>query len=200
MSRLNWRDGWSDEELAYLSKNYTSETWPEISKALDKPIGTVRYAARKLGLSKDGKERTLRGHFETKHTKTSSCWNWTGPIRDDGYGCFQNREVYHFAHRLSWILNVGPIGPEQNVLHTCDNRRCVNPEHLYLGSHKDNMLDRERRGRNGQRKLSRSDVEEIRHRADAGETQASIAEDFPVGRSHISEIASRKKWAWLPDG
>lgn len=78
------------------------------------------------------------------------CWNWTGFINRYGYGTFglnlPNRKRVVTAHRLSHEINIGPVGGFL-VMHSCDNRACVNPSHLRLGSNLENMRDRLEKGR-----------------------------------------------------
>jgi hypothetical protein len=80
-------------------------------------------------------------------TEGSGCWEWLGAITG-GYGSFDHRR----AHRVSWEMHNGPIPVGEGahgtcVLHRCDNPTCVNPAHLFLGTNRDNALDRERKGR-----------------------------------------------------
>lgn len=78
----------------------------------------------------------------------SGCWNWTGPIATDGYGkCRQTH-----AHRIAYILTYGPLKKGQNVLHSCDNPRCCNPDHLRIGTHTENAADMILRKRNHNQK------------------------------------------------
>lgn len=80
--------------------------------------------------------------------KTGACWNWTGSVNTWGYGQIRDEDgKYTTAHRISYRLAHGSIPPGQSVLHRCDNTRCVNPEHLFLGSQADNMADKTAKGR-----------------------------------------------------
>lgn len=78
--------------------------------------------------------------FWDKVDKTTDCWNWTGALRKNGYGCVKYNGKTTSAHRIVWLLTYGQF-PKTNVLHTCDNRKCVNPKHLFEGNQRDNMLD-----------------------------------------------------------
>ena len=77
----------------------------------------------------------------------SGCWVWTGCTNKDGYGKIWHRGKHHQIHRLSYWLHFGEIPEGLNVLHRCDNPPCCNPDHLYLGSQRRNVRDREERGR-----------------------------------------------------
>lgn len=79
----------------------------------------------------------------------TQCWLWTAGLLDFGYGRFRSR-VHSWdegAHRVSWALTYGPVPDGLDVLHKCDNPPCVNPEHLFLGTQRDNNLDRDAKGR-----------------------------------------------------
>lgn len=140
-----------------------------------------------------------------KHVnKTSECWVWMRAKRD-GYGrvTFQGRKLT--AHRLAYTLCVGPIPSGLDVLHHCDNRACVRPDHLFLGTDLDNAADRmmKRRGgdlrgeRNGRAKLEPSEVIEIRSLRRVGHTCEALAHRFGVSNVAISNISRHLAWRHL---
>src|SRR3990167_7794333 len=86
------------------------------------------------------------------------CWNWTRATNTHGYGWVTWNKTQTHAHRVAWEITNGPIPKGKHVLHHCDNTKCVNPSHLYLGTHADNMRDRADRRRSNKQKLSIKDV------------------------------------------
>lgn len=141
-----------------------------------------------------------------KHVKISEsgCHEWISSLNNTGYGRFELNGKTHSAHRIAWELANGPIPEGMCVLHHCDNRRCVNPKHLFLGSLSDNALDAVAKGRivspklGGENhpmvKLTKEKVLEIRASHTKGETQKDIAVRHNISQTHVSSIVRRKTW------
>lgn len=89
----------------------------------------------------------LADRFWVKVEKTADCWLWCGAPGGEGYGCIRIAGHAVRAHRVAWELTNGPIPDGLWVLHRCDNRKCVNPAHLFLGTQSDNMRDMHNKGR-----------------------------------------------------
>lgn len=131
-----------------------------------------------------------------------SCWIWLASLWPDGYGKFvpfHNGSMR--AHRWSYEYHIGPIPEDLLVLHECDVKECVNPDHLFLGTHKDNMKDRNNKNRQVQgenvntAKLIADEVKEIRLLYKNNMcTQKDLSSEFGVTPAMISSIIRRKSW------
>jgi HNH endonuclease len=134
----------------------------------------------------------------------TGCWLWLGARNRKGYGARfslgRRGEGGDEAHRLAWTLLSGEIPASQYVLHRCNVPCCVNPEHLYLGDHAQNMADMVRLGRQargsrqGHTKLRETDVVRMRDRVDAGEPQKSVASAFGVSPATVNRIVKGQSW------
>lgn len=140
-------------------------------------------------------------------TRGDGCWLWTGAKHRDGYGRFNARTGMVIAHRYVWTLHHGAIPAGMDVCHTCDNRQCVNPAHLWLGTHVENMADsklkdRHSRGeRNRRNKLVAAQVLEIRaNPPKLGGRWTEVREcaaRYGVTPGAIYCIITRRSWAHL---
>lgn len=84
---------------------------------------------------------------KVERNEITECLEWTGRISKDGYGCFVSKKKYYTAHRVAYQICIGDIPRGLFICHKCDNRKCVNPLHLFIGTHQDNMNDMVRKGR-----------------------------------------------------
>lgn len=138
-----------------------------------------------------------------------SCWNWIGTVGSHGYGAFSFLNTHYTSHRASYIAHHGDIADHPGahggvVMHSCDNRLCINPNHLSVGSQAQNLLDAKLKGRtvSGSAKgelartaiLTAPIVLEIRRRLTAGETGTSLAREYGVTDTTISNIKIKKSW------
>lgn len=142
---------------------------------------------------------------ETTVNQETGCWEYNGVTTEKGYGRISHNGKKFRVHRLSFFTFVGDVPDGIMVCHTCDNRLCVNPHHLWLGSAGDNVSDMMSKGRfvsydkSGERnpsaKLTREQAMEVRRRALAGEHQGLIASAYGVSSKLVSEIKRGRVWA-----
>lgn len=145
--------------------------------------------------------RPVSDRFWPHVEKSEGCWMWTASTWSFGHGRMSaggGRDTG--AHRVSWEIHYGPIPDGLQVLHRCDNPSCVRPDHLFLGTHTDNMHDMITKGRNmhgdqhTKAKLTSADVTRIRLLVRRGAVQRRVARLFDVSPSTICEVVSGKRW------
>ena len=144
--------------------------------------------------------KTTEQRFWEKVNKTNSCWNWTA-TNNRGYGAISVNGEMVSAHRYSYMLHCGEIKKGLEVCHKCDNRSCVNPKHLFIGTHKDNMADGRSKGnwareRNGRAKHDWKEVNLIRELYKTGRySQRQLGNKFGVTHTNIYAICKGILWA-----
>jgi hypothetical protein len=151
------------------------------------------------------RSRPLEDRFWSKVRTGEGCWEWTGSLEVGGYGIIgaSRHHAARRAHRVAWELrNRAPVPDGLDVLHHCDNRRCVNPDHLYVGTDSDNARDRVMRGRDANKsgeknpnaKLTKDDVLAIIAAVTGGETQTSVAKRYGISQTTVSALVRGKGW------
>lgn len=136
----------------------------------------------------------------------SGCWHWTAYTQPEGYGVIRHAKKAMLAHRVSYELHHGvSLTPDQVICHSCDNPRCVNPAHLWLGSKGLNNLDRHAKGRSrgashagSVNPMSKLTEDEVRALRAADGTLAEIASRFGVTFQTVSNIRLRHTWKHVP--
>lgn len=145
---------------------------------------------------------TIEERFWKKVIKTKGCWEWIGAKFPGGYGNFRG----NCAHRFAYSLQNGEIPKGLVACHKCDNKICVNPSHIFIGTHADNVLDKVKKGRHprGSRtynsKLNEKCVREIRKKYIPRKySMYRLAREYGVHVMTICDVLSGKKWAHVTD-
>jgi len=155
---------------------------------------------------------SLRQRFEKKYIPEpmSGCWLWEASLNGTKgyYGQIRTGNTMSLAHRVSYELHKGKIPKGKFVLHTCDVPSCVNPDHLFLGTQLDNMLDKKIKNRchsnkgseNGRSKLTEKEVTEIKLLLNSNLfLQKEIAEMFNVAQNTVSSISTGYTWKHMKE-
>jgi hypothetical protein len=150
-----------------------------------------------------------RLHSASLPDQDSGCRVWQRAVNISGYGVLWFDGKPGTAHRAAWIAEHGAIPDGQHVLHRCDNRRCIEPTHLFLGSNADNVADKVAKGRqfrpdyvgskNNMAKLDEEKVRVIRRLAKQGLSNRRIAESFAVSIMTISMIRNHRTWTHVTE-
>ena len=146
----------------------------------------------------------FKKRFFEKVQKTRECWNWTASTKN-GYGnigiSVNKKKTILYTHRVSYQIFKGKIGEGLVVMHSCDNKLCVNPKHLLLGTQGENLKDMVAKGRSAkgefhsQSKYTKKQILSIRELYKKGNhTQEKLAEIFGTTAKYISSIINYKRW------
>lgn len=171
--------------------------------------GRHYQAARKYGdplmvKQKQHHGKTVQERFYLYTKRTPECWLWVGFKDPNGYGRLNIAGIPMLASRLSYQLHFGDIPDGKYVCHKCDNPSCVNPEHLFLGTQRDNVADMISKGRARKRGMpgtehpaSKLDEDAVREIRRSDQTDAELAERFQVSRPTIHAVRKRKTWTHI---
>lgn len=136
----------------------------------------------------------------------NGCWIWTAGKTSRGYGMMNYQNKKQYAHRLSYQYSKGPITNGLHVCHSCDNPSCINPDHLWLGTNYDNILDKMKKGRaktarrlgsqNHYAKLDEQQVKEIKSLL-GKISHSKLAKQYNVSKSTINAISAKRNWSHI---
>lgn len=175
-------------------------------KCLGKHVHTWNYRNRFLWktATKEQQIEHLRSIFNKNVIKKDGCWDWQGRCHNGGYAVMVHGSDHKQigAHRVSWMIHKGEIPKGLFVLHKCDNKPCTNPEHLFLGTIKDNVQDMHKKGRANRlkneehpnAKLTIEKVKKIKELLSIGVTMTRISKDFHISHGAISAIKNGITW------
>ncbi len=137
--------------------------------------------------------------------KPNECWEWLASVRNSGYGRIKIGDLTRSAHRVSYELHVGKIPNGICVCHHCDNKLCVRPNHLFLGTHRDNARDMVQKGKHnpargesaGSAKLTEKQVMKIRttfKKNNRWGMKTVLARKYGISNAQITHILQGKHW------
>lgn len=130
----------------------------------------------------------------------TGCLIWSGARTANGYGGITYLAKTYTVHRLAWLVHRGPIPFGLHVCHTCDNRLCLEPGHLFLGTAQQNTIDMLRKGRGrvfGGKRLEQGAVATIKRRLQAGESVSTLAAEMKVSINTIGDIKRGRTWTFV---
>lgn len=171
--------------IFYRDKRNTKKYWAT-AKFCSRQCSSQSWSA-----SRRNDEITRERFFSNVQKQSTGCWSWSGSVKDDGRGvlCVSGRQTY--ASHVSLALHGRPLPKGKIACHTCDNKNCVNPSHLYAGTPAQNSRDAVLRGQIHWRKLTKSSVLEIRS---SGLSINDLSEKHGVTPAAIRKVINRTTW------
>lgn len=217
--KFSWASSyWLFEQGTCSSKEF-DELWADQEVRNDWYLGPVVQLPRIKELIEaiccsggemSAKQTAQRFWVRVNKQGPDDCWEWQGAYDKTGYARVGWNNRYYLVHRISaWLSGLipSPDKPKSaqdptHVLHTCDNRKCCNPNHFFLGTYSDNQRDAYKKGRrrlpvgelNGSAKLTREQVNAIRKRYKQGEKQVELRKIYNMSLSAISKIIHNKTY------
>lgn len=146
------------------------------------------------------KNRILGRYLEVEGPLDTPCWEYQGCCGSHGYGQITYKNKGLLTHRASWMVHKGGIPEGIFVCHSCDYRKCINPEHLFLGTPNDNIQDMSNKGRDKfdiNAKLTAEQVIEIRRLCDKGLSHAYIGPLFDISQATVSRVNTHTSYWWI---
>ena len=159
-------------------------------------------------MNKQNLPQDIINRFWSKVIKLNTgncCWEWTAGLTSNGYGQFFYNNIHINAHRFAWEYFYGTIPNDKIICHHCDNRKCCNPSHLFLGTNKDNTQDMINKNKlkggwapgseHANTNLTEEDVIQIKQMLQNGIYQKDIADHFGITQTSVSRIKLGKTWS-----
>lgn len=183
--------------VAECERNSTTAGYCQKHYVRNKKYGNPHTVLRKHGEGKTFAERFWSRVDKT--TNSNGCWEWQGTIEKTGYGHVEYKGKTWKTHRMAWLLTYEKV-PVNCILHACDNRKCVNPNHLREGTHKENSQDMVKRKRSlfGEKqnsaKITDEIVKSVRQMLANGKTQKEVTEILNLSFNIVHGIKSGRTW------
>ncbi len=192
-----------DFERQYMRRFCCKACWHLFNAKKLSSFNNTRFQWKNC--TEDEKLEQVKLRFEKKVIKRDGCWGWKGYLNKNRYTSFRFGSdgkgfKERYGHRISWIIKNGDIPNDKQVCHKCDNPECTNPDHLFLGTIKENHQDKVRKGRgnhgsrHGNSKLTEEQVKEIKILYNNGQKVSIIMQKFDASRMNIHRIGKSLAW------